>query len=694
MLKVTQTLLAENPGVRLAIDPKTGYLIALARPAGHATIKATIEQMRKDAQSVEVLDLRVLDPQVAVLAINRLFGTESDEAPKIDADLANRRLLIRGSTGQIAEIRSLLAKMGETFGGPAGGKLRVLPMDSENAEQLIERLEALWPTLGGNELRVMRRGMRRMQEPPPGMIDERTPVPGSQDETDRPPMPRTRPMHLRERGSGRTGATETRTVWLCAAEETPDGARSVPVRASNEAKDEPSKTAKETPHGVTTNGARSVPVRASNEGKVGPSETAEETPHGVTTNGARSVPVRALDEAKNGPPETTKETPDRGVTTNESPQPSPTARSSTPVPSPQSPIPRKGVTTNDPPIFLFYGPNGLVVSSEDTEALDRLQGLIDTLQGGRHARSSEPKLTVFYLRNAQAETISQTLTQLFAGAAPSSLGAAPSAPAGNQPSRGGQSGNTSSNAGTLGGIGVAGSFGRLTPSGPVSITADGRLNALFVQAAPDDVDMIERILKVLDRSASPEDVPADAKPRLIQVRHTAAAEIAEVVKEVYQEQLSSGNNNNRPRNPIEMMMMMRGRRGGDSRSGQSGAAQAEAIKLSIGVDERTNSLIVLAPEVLFEEIRMLVHELDEGAAGETETVQVVRLGASNAETVRDTLSTLLGDSVQTDSNSRSSRNSRSSSNRSSRNGRSFRGFGGFPMGPPGGFGGFGGRRGR
>ena len=206
--------------------------------------------------------------------------------------------------------------------------------------------------------------------------------------------------------------------------------------------------------------------------------------------------------------------------------------------------------------------------------------------------------------------------------------------------------------------------------------------------------MIERILKVLDRSASPEDVPADAKPRLIPVRHTAAAEIAEVVKEVYQEQLSSGNNNNRPRNPIEMMMMMRGRRGGDSRSGQSGAAQAEAIKLSIGVDERTNSLIVLAPEVLFEEIRMLVHELDEGAAGETETVQVVRLGASNAETVRDTLSTLLGDSVQTDSNSRSSRNSRSSSNRSSRNGRSFRGFGGFPMGPPGGFGGFGGRRGR
>ena len=105
--------------------------------------------------------------------------------------------------------------------------------------------------------------------------------------------------------------------------------------------------------------------------------------------------------------------------------PPPGLRPQSPVP--QSPIPRKGATTSDPPIFLFYGPNGLVVSSEDTEALDRLQGLIDTLQGGRHARSSEPKLTVFYLRNAQAETISQTLTQLFAGAAPSSLGAAPSA---------------------------------------------------------------------------------------------------------------------------------------------------------------------------------------------------------------------------------------------------------------------------
>ena len=114
-LQVLQTLLADED-VRLAIDPKTGSVIALGLPAHHATIRATLEQMRQGGQMIEVIKLNVVDPQVAVLSINRLFGgggeQPNDSAPKVDADVTTRRLLVRGTPTQIEQIQSLLEKLG------------------------------------------------------------------------------------------------------------------------------------------------------------------------------------------------------------------------------------------------------------------------------------------------------------------------------------------------------------------------------------------------------------------------------------------------------------------------------------------------------------------------------------------------------------------------------------------------------
>jgi Ca2+-binding EF-hand superfamily protein len=50
-LKVMQTLLAGKPDVRMDIDPKTNHLIVLARPAEHATIRATLAELQRDTQS-------------------------------------------------------------------------------------------------------------------------------------------------------------------------------------------------------------------------------------------------------------------------------------------------------------------------------------------------------------------------------------------------------------------------------------------------------------------------------------------------------------------------------------------------------------------------------------------------------------------------------------------------------------------
>jgi type II secretory pathway component GspD/PulD (secretin) len=572
VLKVMQTLLAESPGVRLATDPKTGYLIALARPSEQATIRATIDQMRQDAQSVEVIQLRVLDPQLAVLAITKLFGVDAQKAPSVDADLANRQLLIRGSAGQIAEVRTLLKKMGETFGNNSaisGGKLRLLSADGRNVEELIETIKKLWPALGSNELRFMPAREQGKRGPQPGMIDQRTPVPSPSRETTPRDVPDLQPTGTEGLDPVETQHKEESPVRLVAAQV--------------------DKT----------------------DGKV------QDSPGQVSSESL-------ADQA-----------------------------------APDQAAPDK---STEPPIFIFSGPDGLYASSENIEALDKLQELIDILQGGASSRSSEPKLTVFYLRNAQAEPVAERLNQLLAGATSSVV--TPTAPG-----AAGGKGASPAPSGILGSIGIAGSIGRITPSGPVSITPDQRLNALLVQAAPADVDMIESILQILDRPGSPEDVPAEPKPHLIPVVHTAASEIAEVVKEVYKERLSSGNTQSASR-AEQMMAMFRGRRGGRrAPQNESGANKStdNTPKMSIGVDSRTNSLIVLAPDPLFEEVRELVHSLDRMAAEGSEIVEVVRLSDSNPKAVQETLSRLLGDSVQSGTTAGSGRpSSASNATRSSR----------------------------
>ena len=104
VLSVLDTLLEDADDVRLATDPKSGNLVALARPDDQATIRAVIDQLEADRRQVEVIRLRSIDPQLAMLSIEKLFGptgadedgTEAKNAPVVDADPVTRSLLIEG----------------------------------------------------------------------------------------------------------------------------------------------------------------------------------------------------------------------------------------------------------------------------------------------------------------------------------------------------------------------------------------------------------------------------------------------------------------------------------------------------------------------------------------------------------------------------------------------------------------------
>jgi hypothetical protein len=209
----------------------------------------------------------------------------------------------------------------------------------------------------------------------------------------------------------------------------------------------------------------------------------------------------------------------------------------------------------------------------------------------------------------------------------------------------------------------------LTSSGSVNIVPDARLNALIVHANPVDMQMIELILEKIDRQESPEDIELVSKPMLIPVIYQNASDVAEVVKSVFGDRIAgaqgndSGGRGGRPGggqpSPQDFFNALRGGRGGGG--GRSEAAKSERSKISIAVDGKSNSLVVIATPQDFAEVRQLVEALDQSSMVTEETiVTYAPAGNVNPDVLKTALESILG--TQAKSTSDSSSQSSGSSN--------------------------------
>ena len=178
-------------------------------------------------------------------------------------------------------------------------------------------------------------------------------------------------------------------------------------------------------------------------------------------------------------------------------------------------------------------------------------------------------------------------------------------------------------------LGGGGGGGGGFTSGAVDIVPDARLNALIVHAKSADLDTVEQLLKVLDQRNGPEDVEAESQPRAIPVMNTTAAEIAQVVQQVYQDRMAGGAGG--AMSPQDMMKMIRGGNNPDQ----------QVPKMSIAVDTRNNLLIVRAPDALFEDVKQLVADLDHTVGDSPETTRVVSLHHTNSAAVQKALTSIL-----------------------------------------------------
>ncbi len=490
-----KVLLGNDPGVSITADEENGFIVAIARPAQQATIRATLDQMQKDTRQVDVITLENVDPQVAVLAINKLFGGTGEEpdpkAPRVDADIASRSLLIRGTSSQVEQIRSLLRKLGETEeeGGAKTARsrqrVRLLPLSGSAARTAISQIEQIWPNVRTNRIRIV------------------SPSAGIQS---------FRPSEN--------------------ANESPAAAQRI----------EPSATlpANETPVAVPDllqmflNGRTAVPMEpatkpAKTEAESGKDRMTKEAAPQTKRAGVFRLAADVVEQ-----PETPSFEPEDELAAQQDEAP--------------ENVEQEEVNPNSgAPVLIAPGPGGTVIASDDLEALDELEELLGAV-AGRNSTSGR-EFAVFYLKYSKASNIADVLAAIYGGRS----GGGDRGIIGDMANNalGGVGGALMGDLLLGGGGGTAGAF----TSANVDIVPDARLNALVVHAKPADLDTIEQLLKVLDQRTGPDEVEAEAQPRPIPVYNKTASEVKEIVEQVYADRMAGAN---AVMSPQEMMQMIRG----------------------------------------------------------------------------------------------------------------------------------------
>ncbi len=513
VVKVLRELGGLDPTTTLEIDSRNKAIIVNAPLADHVMIRSLIDRLDGSGRRFEVVQLRRLSAEYVAGSIEFLFrGPKKDEGQsrrrsyfygyyggneevqqekdsfQVEADARNNRLLLRANEVELEEVRQLLIKLGEI--DPNGvvrdttRKVRI-PAGRE-AEELLRRLEKMWPSVGPNPL-LIEPGAAPQPEVRPEEGEKSTPAKKPADDV--------------------TASRQSARITLAMADET----ELVP--------------AEETP----------AVEKAVTEG-----EFVE-----------RAIPITA-DAA----------------------------------PSP-------------PPITIVQGPNGLVISSQDPEALDRMMELLEELT------PTEMGYQVFELKNTYAKDVAKLLKDVF------------------------EEKKKDENSNPFGYYYFdypqdeePADRSRLSQRRPLKFVADPVTNTVLVQGADEQqLAEIESLVEMYDR-ADPVESQSVRRTEIIQMKYASAPEVMTVVKDVYRDLLSPNDKDMQAAQPQQeqrpsFFSLL-------TKDDQNSIPRFKGL-LSVGVNAKTNSIVISAPQFLLDDVKKMVAELDSAAMPDRPVAQVRRV---------------------------------------------------------------------
>jgi type II secretory pathway component GspD/PulD (secretin) len=297
--------------------------------------------------------------------------------------------------------------------------------------------------------------------------------------------------------------------------------------------------------------------------------------------------------------------------------------------SPGHPGPPAQEGGRDPsPVSISRGPDGrLVISSQDTQALDRLEELFAQLAPPRE------DYRIFRLKYGWAFSVALTLEDIFEEEK-------------EEETRSryspfyydfGYSGRSDSKSEPK---------TRLSKRRPLKFISDSDSNTILVQGAdPAQMAKIEKLIELYDQP-EPTDSQSVRKTQIIRLRYSQASVVAETVKEVYRDLLSTNDKSLVKGQPQRQTPERSYTYIYDSTaSGSEERMPSFKGLLSIGVDDLSNTLVVSAPAFLMDDLTKIIDGLDEAAESTVTTVRVMQMGRGvSAAGIQEALSSVLGGS--------------------------------------------------
>lgn len=304
------------------------------------------------------------------------------------------------------------------------------------------------------------------------------------------------------------------------------------------------------------------------------------------------------------------------------------------------------------PIRSQVVPNGILLQSDDIEALDRFEEHLRMLSA--QDKNAISPTVIYYLKYVSAEEAVKMLADLLDG--------------------GNALNDTPTDTLVRGSVGNLGSFyGSLlferdgvttVTAGTATIVSDARLNRLIVQGTREDIATIESYMKIIDKDSSITDVETSGRSRIIELKHARATEVAEMIREAFPDrvdmsaqrnaqalQANAAQNNNKGNNKDQ--------RGDDNQRGfQEKPTRGSKPTMAVAVHESSNSLVITAPDALFAEVEQLVASVDKRS--ERAVRVITATNGINLEMIEQVLAEQAGNSSRTSTPSRSSSSSSTS----------------------------------
>jgi type II secretory pathway component GspD/PulD (secretin) len=623
LVKVLKDLGGLDPTTKLEVDTKKNSLVVFGPLADQVMITDLVERLDGASRKFEVIQLRTLSAEyVAGSIISLMNGPEKqndngrsrypfyffdsgsqqqqDNTDKfqVEADIERNRLLLRANDVELAEVRALLVKLGEI---PAdqryGNATRVVPAaPGAEMKNALERVKRLWQSASPNPLEI--EIDPSAMEPPRRKKNNAAEEPTS---ARRRSGPAEQPqLELRQERSRQGPQRGNRAAQ-----------QGAPVKRFRLAQDrvEPSGVEKE-------EGAAETPEETSE--KPESDEQSQATDESAAMDKDDDLP--ADDQSPDGP-DSDKQRED----VNEPEEEAKTAPEKDDLPLNASDLPRRAHA----PIKITLGPQGLIISSSDTDALDRLEELLNNVMPPRTTYE------LFVLKHTYAKDMVSLLKDIFkADMTKESNGRSEVFDMWwNGYSRG--SSNQQARA-------------SLSRRRPLNFVADPVTNTVLVQGADaTQLAEIEELIERYDRAEPPNSESVRRTTR-VSLKYAKAKEVARVVKEVYRDLLSPNDKeliSNQP--PPQQGREQRNNDNFFSAmfSYLSDDPKAEVVPrfkgmLSVGVDEQANGVVISAPQIILTEVLKMVRDLDADARPSRGVVRVLKVkNAGVATQVEKTIAT-------------------------------------------------------